>query len=305
MLLSCRKEAGVSWASAQKDARVRVSVRRVAPVEKPAPVETSGDRRQADAGRTTGKTGCGRCRSDVEQPAAPKPVAAVKQTVSPQPAADQAEIPGVSPEVIAVTKEVVEELLRLMGLKGQVTMRGAEPRGARTPDDGTSTCTQDVSGDDLGILIGRRGENLSALQYMTNLIVAKRTTATCALSSTSSISWCGATNPCAGLAQRMAERVKQSNSPITLEPMPPHERRIIHRPSLSRPTYRLSALAKAKSAVLSSLREIGRQTVRDFLAVGTITKDLLGNGKTTIGGTVTYPAVTHKAWSAQRHNCAR
>ena len=34
------------------------------------------------------------------------------------------------------------------------------------------------------------------------------------------------------------------------------------------------------------------QRVLDFLAVGTITKDLLGNGKTTIGGTVTYAAAT-------------
>jgi len=193
-----------------EDARVRVTLRRPAPVEK--------------ATRVT-------ARPAVEP--APERPARRELSIAPQvdepvsPAAPSA-IEDVPPEVVAVAKTTVEDLLRLMSLKGQVVMRGAEPRGSRTPDDGTLTCTADVTGDDLGILIGRRGENLTALQYITNLIVNKRTDSNVRVVVDVEHYLVRRYESLRGLAKRMAERVQQSNSSITLEPMPPHERRIIH-----------------------------------------------------------------------------
>lgn len=209
-----------------EDARVRVTVRKPAPVVRPAPVE-----KPAPAARP----------EPVERPApvtrsAPveRPVVTEHPARSSSPARstiaslEDSDIPGVSAEVVAVTKEVVEELLRQMSLKGQVVMRGAEPRGSRTPDDGTATCTADISGDDLGILIGRRGENLTALQYITNQIVAKRTDSNVRVVVDVEHYLVRRYESLRGLALRMCDRVKANHSPITLEPMPPHERRIIH-----------------------------------------------------------------------------
>lgn len=201
-----------------EDAKIRVSVRKPAPVEPPPPPPAP----RVDKPRPPAPEAPAR-RSSPLRAEKPRPTAA--DIVA---AATQSEIPGVSPEVVAVAKEVVEELLRLMGLRAHVTMRGPEPRGARTPDDGTATCTADVSGEDLGILIGRRGENLSALQYVTNLIVSKRTEGDVRVVVDVEHYHVRRYESLRGLAQRMADRVRQSGSPITLEPMPPHERRIVH-----------------------------------------------------------------------------
>jgi spoIIIJ-associated protein len=205
-----------------EDARVRVTVRRPAPVERTAPVARPEpvERPAPVAPRPT----------PVERAAATEPVArpapaAARPASTTAAATDIADVPA---EVVAVTQEVVHELLRLMGLKGDVLMRGAEPRGSRTPDDGTATITADVTGDDLGILIGRRGENLTALQYTTNQIVAKRTGSNVRIVVDVEHYLVRRYESLRGLALRMSERVKQSHSPITLEPMPPHERRIIH-----------------------------------------------------------------------------
>jgi len=187
-----------------EDARVRVSIRRPIVIERPP-------RPPAAVAATT--------------PVAKPPATQATPSASRSTPAD---IPDVPPEVVATAKEVVETLIRLMGLKGQVTMRGLEPRGVRTPDDGTPTCTADITGDDLGILIGRRGETLSALQYVTNLIVNKRTNSNVRVVVDVEHYLVRRYESLRGLAMRMAERVKQSKSPITLEPMPPHERRIIH-----------------------------------------------------------------------------
>ncbi|MER3438718.1 MAG: single-stranded DNA-binding protein, partial [Chloroflexota bacterium] len=95
------------------------------------------------------------------------------------------------------------------------------------PDD-PPTIFIDILGPDLGILIGRRGENLAQLQYMVNLIVNKRLG-----------DWTRVIVDVEGyrtrreeslinLAERVARQVARSKRPIMLEPMPPNERRIVH-----------------------------------------------------------------------------
>lgn len=211
-----------------EDARVRLTVRRPAPVERatrpPAPAApVERDARPLAPAAPVERA----ARPAAERPArrvapAPQPIA---ETAVPAPEAAIGEVPA---DVVALAREVVEELLRLTGLKGHVVMRGSEPRGSRTPDDGTLTCTADVTGDDLGILIGRRGENLTALQYITNLIVNKRTGSNVRVVVDVEHYLVRRYESLRGLALRMSERVQQSRSSITLEPMPPHERRIIH-----------------------------------------------------------------------------
>jgi len=88
--------------------------------------------------------------------------------------------------------------------------------------------TLDIKGDDLGILIGRRGQTLSCLEYIVRLIVANQTK-----------TWSPIVIDVEGykqrhykalqnLAWRMAEQVKIEGMSFTLEPMSAYERRIIH-----------------------------------------------------------------------------
>ena len=217
-----------------EDARVRVTVH--PPAAKPAPADTppAPDKKPAEAPAPAPSGRPAKAAVAKSQPGsgAPAPTPRSTQPSAPRQAApsqeEQAEITGVSPEVVAVAKEVVEELVRLLGLKARVQMRGLEPRGVRSPDDGTATCTADVTGEDLGILIGRRGENLTALQYVTNMIVNKRTDSDVRVVVDVEHYLVRRYESLHGIALRMAERVKQSGTPVTLEPMPPYERRIVH-----------------------------------------------------------------------------
>jgi spoIIIJ-associated protein len=88
--------------------------------------------------------------------------------------------------------------------------------------------TLDVTGDDLGILIGRRGQTLAALQHVVRLIVAHQVKARVPIV----IDVGGYKQRRYGslqtLALRMAEQVKETKKPFALEPMPAYERRIIH-----------------------------------------------------------------------------
>jgi spoIIIJ-associated protein len=131
---------------------------------------------------------------------------------------------ALSPEQVAeVARQTLAELLGKMGIECEVVIRKEET--AETQDSPT---TLDVLGGDLSILIGRRGEVLSALQYITRLIVSREVE-----------QWVNVVvdierykqrraNSLQQLAQRIAERVASTKQPVALEPMPPNERRVIH-----------------------------------------------------------------------------
>ncbi|CAA7599818.1 Jag N-terminus [Acididesulfobacillus acetoxydans] len=85
-----------------------------------------------------------------------------------------------------------------------------------------------VSGSELGILIGRRGETLEALQYLTNLAVAKRVGERIRIVVDVEGYRLRREETLIRLAKRLSEKVKRTGSRVVLEPMNPHERRIIH-----------------------------------------------------------------------------
>jgi len=119
--------------------------------------------------------------------------------------------------VAEVATEVLERLLDLMGVTGVVV----------TSSSGVPV-SLNIEGDDLGILIGRRGQTLSCLQYIVRLMTAGRLK-----------TWSPLNIDVGGykerryvslqrLALRLAEQVKLGRRDITLEPMPADERRMIH-----------------------------------------------------------------------------
>jgi spoIIIJ-associated protein len=122
-----------------------------------------------------------------------------------------------------MAKEVLETLLGRMGVVASVACQTKPPLGG-----GEGVITLDVSGDDLGILIGRRGQTLSALQYVVRLILAHQTQARVPVVIDVEGYKQRRYEALQALAHRMAEQVKARGRPFTLEPMLAYERRIIH-----------------------------------------------------------------------------
>ena len=88
--------------------------------------------------------------------------------------------------------------------------------------------TLDLVGEDLGILIGRRGETLDALQYLTNLTVARHFEERTKFILDVEGYRAKREETLARLARKLADRVKETGKNMSLEPMSPYERRIIH-----------------------------------------------------------------------------
>jgi len=85
-----------------------------------------------------------------------------------------------------------------------------------------------VHGQDLGILIGRRGETLDALQYLTNLAVNRVLQNKIKIIIDVEGYRKRREQTLINLARRLSNRVKETGNRIVLEPMNPQERRIIH-----------------------------------------------------------------------------
>jgi len=127
-----------------------------------------------------------------------------------------------SPEALAAGKDIVEQLVGLMGYRATVSIGTGD------------TSKIDISGVDdeereaLGALIGRKGERLSALQHLVNLMLSRRMGAwTRVLVDVED--YRGRRERQLGeIARRAAEKVIESGTMLQLEPMPALERRWIH-----------------------------------------------------------------------------
>jgi len=85
-----------------------------------------------------------------------------------------------------------------------------------------------IRSKDLGIIIGHRGETLDAIQYLTSLIVNKRTEAYYRVLIDAEGYRDKRKKTLERLAKRLADKAISTGRKVMLEPMPPHERRIIH-----------------------------------------------------------------------------
>jgi spoIIIJ-associated protein len=131
-----------------------------------------------------------------------------------------------------IAKGTLEELLVKMGISVQVVIR----QKADVGEGELPTVVLDIVGDDLGILIGRRGETLAALQYITRLIVSHKTRRWHPLVVDVEQYKVRRERSLRRLAQRMAERVSFSRQPVALEAMSAYERRIVHLALRDHPT---------------------------------------------------------------------
>ncbi|MDH7488946.1 MAG: RNA-binding cell elongation regulator Jag/EloR [Anaerolineae bacterium] len=149
------------------------------------------------------------------EPARPEPKPA------PPPAAEKAG----DDALVAVAKETLETIIRLMGVQARVeVLRDVELPGV----DQVPFVLNIQADEDLGILIGRRAETLSALQYLTRLIVGHKTKMWSDFAVDVQSYRVRRGHALQNLARRMAERVQETHRAVALEAMPPAERRIVH-----------------------------------------------------------------------------
>lgn len=133
--------------------------------------------------------------------------------------------PAMAPDEVArYGTEALQSLLDHMGLPAQVKREEAPAEGDTEP----GSVLLNISGTDLGVLIGRQGETLRDLQFVTNLIISRRTQRWPSLIVDVEHYKSRRQRSLVDLAKRMADRVRITAQPVSLEPMPPHERRIVH-----------------------------------------------------------------------------
>ena len=92
-----------------------------------------------------------------------------------------------------------------------------------------STCLSiDLSGDDMGVLIGKRGQTLDSLQYLTGLVINKELKDFIRVKLDTEDYRRRRKETLENLAKNIASKVKKTGKKVVLEPMNPYERRIIH-----------------------------------------------------------------------------
>jgi spoIIIJ-associated protein len=170
-----------------------------------------------------GLIGLGAREARVRLTVKPEPPPAAPAEPEAPPAEEPAPLEEKSEAEIA--RGVLLELLALMGVEGaQVDVRRADA----APGEEEPPLVFDVRGPDTDALIGRRGETLAALQHITRLIVGQETAKRANLVVDVGGFKARREKSLNRLAHRLAEQAVRTNRRVMLEPMPPHERRVIH-----------------------------------------------------------------------------
>ena len=171
-------------------------------------------------------------KKKAEKKAEPKAETAGEAPVKEEPAAAKPEIrPMEKPEVTmipadeiqadspaGIAHEFLKELTKLMGVDVTIDM-GTDAEG---------NVYGYINGDTLGILIGRRGETLDAVQYLTSLKVNRGKEGYTRVTLDTENYRAKREDTLIRLANRMANRALRTGRKVSLEPMNPYERRIIH-----------------------------------------------------------------------------
>ena len=116
-------------------------------------------------------------------------------------------------------QEYLDNLFKAMDIEAKVTI---------DYDEAEATMDIDVEGPDMGILIGKRGQTLDSLQYLTNRVANKSQDGYVRVKLDTEDYRKRRKQTLENLAKNIAYKVKRSRKPISLEPMNPYERKVIH-----------------------------------------------------------------------------
>lgn len=150
----------------------------------------------------------------------------------------------VKPSAVEVARGFMAEVLAAMGVEASVEVE---------PGDGCLLVN--LSGKNLGRVIGRRGDTLDALQYLLNIVISRKMGEPVRLLLDAEGYRQRREESLVRLARRVSEQVKRTGNRVVLEPMTAHERRIIHTALQNdRQVYTLSEGGEPYRKVVVTLR---------------------------------------------------
>jgi spoIIIJ-associated protein len=116
-------------------------------------------------------------------------------------------------------KDFLEEVFKAMKIEAKVSS---------TYNSVLGQVDVDIEGEDMGILIGKRGQTLDSLQYLTSLVVNKKSSSFLKVKVDTENYRERRRETLENLAKNISYKVKRTKRPVSLEPMNPYERRVIH-----------------------------------------------------------------------------
>lgn len=145
-------------------------------------------------------------------------------------------------------KEILEELLKRMGIDAGVSAKEIEDYIAL-----------EITTPDSALVIGRKGKTLEALQYLVNLIINKGQEERIKVILDTEGYRERRKARLMELAKRLAQRAKEENTEVFLEPMNPYERRIIHTTLAEDPDVETESVGEGmeRQVVISPKRKEG------------------------------------------------
>ena len=142
---------------------------------------------------------------------------AVKEEKKEEPKKER-ELVEVQPQTISAVEEFLKNTLTAMGMEVAL----------KTEIDKDGALCVDMSGEHMGILIGKRGQTLDSLQYLANRVANKHQDGYVRVKLDTENYRARREETLKHLAKNIAHKVKRNRRPVALEPMNPYERRIIH-----------------------------------------------------------------------------
>ena len=161
-------------------------------------------------------------KAEAEAPAAAASAAPVEEKAAPAPK-KKAVIPQLTDEKIVEIKKAAHDFLvgvfKTMDMNVEISEEYQKETGILTVN---------MEGDDMGVLIGKRGQTLDSLQYLVSLVVNKDVDGYIHVKADTENYRERRKKTLENLAKNIAFKVKRTRQPVALEPMNPYERRIIH-----------------------------------------------------------------------------
>ena len=191
------------------------------PLEEPVPEEKKPEgsgRKRSRGGR--GKQGTKPAASAEEEIAGEEPVKREHPVSAPR---KEEPVPPRTEEEIAAMKAAAEKVLDgvFRSMEMPVTISAAY-------DPESGSLDVDLEGDDMGVLIGKCGQTLDSLQYLTSLVVNREQKNYVRVKLDTEDYRRRRKDTLENLAKNIAGKVKRNHKAVVLEPMNPYERRIIH-----------------------------------------------------------------------------
>lgn len=161
------------------------------------------------------KTGTSKMETPASKLAAAKePKQEIKQEIS-----EKKTRPEINGNVEGTVRKFLGDVFKAMNIEADISVDYDASKGQ---------VSINIEGEDMGILIGKRGQTLDSLQYLTSLVVNKESSSYLKVKVDTENYRERRKETLENLARNISYKVKRTKRPVSLEPMNPYERRIIH-----------------------------------------------------------------------------